>query len=98
VANSQEPAARITIRLDRSMREAFAKRHRLMSDRGEPRVSDAELARLLIQVALGSELSQVAVTEALRRVASISRLLTNHALTILQRDAEQIIDGALDGE
>jgi hypothetical protein len=80
------------------MRELFAKRHRLMSDRGEPRVSDAELARLLIQAALGSDMSQVAVTEALRRVATIARRLTSHALTILQRDAEQIIDGALDDE
>lgn len=98
MSSSHEPAARITVRLDQNMRELFAKRHRLMSDRGEPVVSDAELARLLIHVALGSEMSQVAITEALRRVASISRLLTNHALTILQRDAEQIIDGALDGE
>jgi hypothetical protein len=43
-------------------------------------------------------MAQVAVTEALRRVATIARRMTSHALTILQRDAEQIIDGALDDE
>lgn len=87
-------ASRITVRLDKEMREGFAALKRDHYEQTGAVLEDARLLRMLLRRALNSDLDRAAVTEALSLTYRINQLVVARLIRQLERDAGSLVEEA----
>jgi hypothetical protein len=90
-------SARITVRIDREMREALDEMRKDHYERTGAMLENARLVRMLLRRAIGNDMDRSAVAEALLLTYRLNQVLLSKFIREMERNVVALIDATKEG-
>lgn len=84
-------SARITIRIDREMREAITEMRKDYHERTGTILEDARLIRMMLRRALGSDMDRAAVAESLTLMYRLNQLMVRELIQAMEKNSAALL-------
>lgn len=89
--DDKDIAARITVRIDKEMRDALIEMRKEYFERTGVKLEDARLVRMLLRRAVGNDMDRAAVSEALSLTYRLNQLVVGKLIHDMERNAEALV-------